>query len=115
LFVIVREDLIALFTPFENCQKVGGKIMEEVFSSEEGKLIGKITHYFSKIGVAVIQLSDTLKVGDTVRIVGGETDFNQVIESMEIERKKIKEAKAGAAVGLKVSQKVREGYKVYKI
>ena len=89
--------------------------MEEVSPPEEGKLIGKVTHYFSKIGVAVIELSDTLKVGETIRIVGGETDFDQVIESMEIEHQKIEIAKAGDSVGLKVSQKVREGYKVYKI
>jgi len=89
--------------------------MEEVSPPEEGKLIGKVTHYFSKIGVAVIELSDTLKVGDTIRIVGGETDFDQVIESMEIEHQKIEIAKAGDLVGLKVSQKVRDGYKVYKI
>ena len=89
--------------------------MEEVSPPEEGKLIGKVSHYFSKIGVAVIELSDTLKVGDTIRIVGGETDFNQVVESMEIEHQKVQEAKAGDSVGLKVSQKVREGYKVYKI
>ena len=89
--------------------------MEEVSPPEEGKLIGKVTHYFSKIGVAVIELSDTLKVGETIRIVGGETDFDQVIESMEIEHQKVEIAKAGDSVGLKVSQKVREGYKVYKI
>ncbi|PIR71685.1 MAG: hypothetical protein COX89_01705 [Candidatus Nealsonbacteria bacterium CG_4_10_14_0_2_um_filter_37_10] len=89
--------------------------MEEVSPPEEGKLIGKVTHYFSKIGVAVIELSDTLKVGETIRIVGGETDFDQVIESMEIEHQKIEIAKAGDLVGLKVSQKVRDGYKVYKI
>ena len=89
--------------------------MEEVSPPEEGKLIGKVTHYFSKIGVAVIELSDTLKVGETIRIVGGETDFDQVIESMEIEHQKVETAKAGDSVGLKVSQKVREGYKVYKI
>ena len=88
---------------------------EENLSPEEGKLIGKITHYFSKIGVAVIELSDTLKVSDTIRIVGGQTDFNQQVESMEIEHKKVKEAKAGDSVGLKVEQKVREGYKVYKL
>jgi len=89
--------------------------MEEVSPPEEGKLIGKVTHYFSKIGVAVIELSDTLKVGETIRIVGGETDFNQVIESMEIEHQKVEIAKAGDSVGLKVSQKVRDGYKVYKL
>jgi putative protease len=82
---------------------------------EEGKLIGKVSHYFSNIGVAVIDLSDTLKVGDNIRIVGGETDFTQNVDSMEIEREKVQEAKAGDSVGLKVGQKVREGYKVYKL
>lgn len=83
---------------------------------EEEKLIGKITHYFSNIGVAVIELSDSLKAGDTIRIVGGETtDFTQNIESMEIEHQKVKEGKSGDSVGLKVGQKVREGYKVYKV
>lgn len=89
--------------------------MEEISPPEEGKLIGKVTHYFSKIGVAVIELSDTLKVGDTIRIIGGETDFNQVVESMEVERQKVEEAKSGDSVGLKVGQKVRDGYKAYKI
>ncbi len=83
--------------------------------NEEGKLIGKVTHYFGKIGVAVIEIEDVLKVGDTIRIVGGETDFTQLVDSMEVEHKKINEAKAGDSVGVKVSQKVREGYKVYKI
>ncbi len=82
---------------------------------KEEKLIGKVTHYFGKIGVAVIELEDTLKVGDTIRIVGGETDFTQTVESMEIEHQKIQEAKTGDKVGLKVEQKVREGYKVYKV
>lgn len=81
----------------------------------EGKLIGKVSHYFSKIGVAVIELRDTLKIGETIRIVGGETDFNQTVDSMEIEHQKVETAKAKDSVGLKVSQKVREGYKVYKI
>jgi len=80
------------------------------------KLIGKITHYFSKIGVAVISLSGSLSVGDKIRIVGGEdTDFKQQVKSMEIEHKKIKKAKKGNEIGLKVKEKVREGYKVYKI
>jgi len=81
----------------------------------EGKLIGKITHYFSKIGVAVIELDDTLKVGETIRIVGGETDFNQTVDSMEVEHQKVETAKAGESIGLKVIQKVREDYKVYKL
>jgi len=82
---------------------------------EEGKLIGKVTHYFGNIGVAVLELTDTLKVGDTIRIVGGTTDFTQTVDSIEIEHKKVEEAKKGDSIGLKVSQKVREGYKVYKL
>ncbi|MDP2967490.1 MAG: hypothetical protein Q8N87_03735 [bacterium] len=81
----------------------------------EGKLIGKVTHYFSQIGVAVIDFSDKLKVGETIRIIGGETDFTQQVESMEAEHQKVKEAKKGDSIGLKVEQKVREGYKVYKV
>jgi putative protease len=82
---------------------------------QEGKLIGKITHYFGKIGVAVIELSDTLKVGDTIRIVGGATDFTQAVDSMEVEHQKVQEAKKGESVGLKVNEKVREDYQVYKL
>jgi len=81
----------------------------------EGKLIGKISHYFSNIGVAVIELTGTLKAGDSIRIVGGETDFTQAVESMEVEHEKVESAKKGDGVGLKVEQKVREGYKVYKL
>lgn len=82
---------------------------------EEGKLIGKITHFFSHISVAVIELSGVLKVGDTIRIVGGDTDFTQAIDSMEIEHEKVDSAKPGDSVGMKVEQKVRDGYKVYKV
>ena len=82
----------------------------------EGKLIGKVVHYFDKIGVAVIALSGSLKVGDTIRIAGGEsTDFTQEIDAMEAEHEKIKSAKKGDEVGTKVKEKVRDGYKVYKV
>ena len=82
---------------------------------KEGELIGEITHYFGNIGVAVIKLSDTLKVGDTIRITGGETDFTQAVDSMEVEHQKVEIAKKGYSIGLKVSEKVREGYKAYKL
>lgn len=87
---------------------------EEAPIPEEEKLIGKVSHYFLKIGVAVVELLDNLKVGDNIRIVGGTTDFSQTVESMEIEKRQVQEAKAGESIGLKVAQKVREGYKVYK-
>ncbi len=79
------------------------------------KIIGKITHYFPKPKVAVIKLKDTLSVGEKIRIEGGQdTDFVQKVVSMEIDFKKIKKAKKGQEIGLKVKEKVREGYKVYK-
>jgi putative protease len=90
-------------------------MVDETPISEEGKLIGEITHFFGKISVAVIKLEDTLRVGDTIKIVGGGTEFTQTVESMQIEHEQIQEAKAGESVGLKVLQKVREGYKVYKL
>jgi len=80
------------------------------------KKIGKIIHYFDQIKVAVIKLILPLKIGDKIRIIGGEdTDFKQVIKSMEIDHKKIKIAKKGKSIGIKTTKKVREGYSVYKI
>jgi len=83
--------------------------------ASEGKLIGKITHYFGNISVAVIDLSGSLDTGDTIRIAGGETDFTQEVSSMEVDHKKVDKAKKGDSVGFKVDQKVRDGYKVYKV
>lgn len=80
------------------------------------KPIGEITHYFSNIKVAVVNLNGTLEVGDEIRIVGGEdTDFNQKVESMEVDHKKVAKAKKGDDVGMKVDERAREGYKVYKV
>ena len=84
---------------------------------KEEKPIGRITHYFDKIGVAVVKLSAPLAVGESIRIEGGEeTDFQQKVESMEVEHEKIKKAKRGSEIGLKIKgkKKVREGYRVYK-
>ena len=82
----------------------------------EGKMIGRITHYFSNIEVAVIELEAPIKDGDTIRVVGGQdTDFEQKISSMQIEHKEVASAKKGDSIGIKVNQKVHEGYKVYRI
>jgi putative protease len=84
-------------------------------AKKQAKPIGKITHYFSDIEVAVINLSSSLKEGEEIRITGGEsTDFNQVVESMQVDHEKVKSAKKGDSVGLKVKEKVREGYLVFK-
>jgi putative protease len=83
---------------------------------KEGKMVGKITHYFSNIEVAVINLASPLKQGDKIRITGGqETDFEQDVDAMQIDHKEVKSAKKGDSVGMKVDEKVHEGYKVYKI
>lgn len=77
--------------------------------------IGKITHYFDKIGVAVVELAGTLASGDTIKISGHDSEFTQVVDSMQVEHEQISEAKKGDAVGMKVSQPVKEGDVVYKI
>lgn len=83
---------------------------------KEEKPIGKVSHYFSNIGVAVVDLSSSLRKGDTVRITGGEeTDFEQKVDSMQIDHKEVSSAKKGDSVGMKVKEKVREGYKVFKV
>ena len=81
----------------------------------EEKLIGKITHYFNKISVAIVELSGVLKVGDRVHIKGNSTDFEQDISSIQIEHEDMKKAKKGDAIGVKVDEKVREGDEVYLI
>jgi len=79
----------------------------------KGKEIGKITHYFGKIGVGVLELTDALKVGDTIVISGHNKEFEQPVESMQVEHEEVTEAKPGDAVGLKVSEAVKEGDTVY--
>ena len=92
------------------------KFKQPLIRKNEGKLIGKITHYFSNIDVAVIKLVAPLKKGDKIRVIGGqETDFEQKVSSMQIDYKEVKLAKKGSSLGLKVNEKVHEGYKVYKI
>ena len=79
------------------------------------KHLGVVSNYFSKVGVAAIKLEGKLKVGDRIRIVGGNVNFEQPVEEMQINLKDIKEAKKGDDVGIKISEKVRKGYNVFKI
>ena len=76
--------------------------------------VGKITHFFSKISVAVIELKASLKVGDTIVVKGPTTDFEQLVDSMQIEHENVAQAEAGQSIGLKVVQRVRETDIVYK-
>jgi putative protease len=82
---------------------------------EEGKLVGRVTHFYPKISVGVIELTDELRVGDRIRIKGATTDLEQAVESMEIEHERVEVARAGDSIGLKVVDRVRPGDKVYKL
>ncbi len=78
-------------------------------------LIGKVANYFSRLNVAAIKLTESLRVGDTISIEGATTNFEQTVESMQIQNESIEEANAGDEIGIKVGDKVREGDRVYLI
>lgn len=89
---------------------------EKTKQERQEQEIGKITHYYSKIEVGIVEIADgELKVGDTIHIKGHSEDFDQVVDSMQIEHDKVETAKKGDVIGLKVSGKVHEGDKVYKV
>jgi putative protease len=82
----------------------------------EEKLVGKVTHYFTNIGVAVVEITKgELNVGDKIHIKGTTSDFEQAVDSMQVEHENVEKAKKGQAIGLKVEQQAREGDEVYKI
>jgi putative protease len=83
-------------------------------SEEDVVEVGHITHFFSKISVAVVELTAPLTTGDRILVKGPATDFEQVVESMQIEHKDIQRAEAGQNIGLKTTQHVRERDVVYK-
>ena len=78
--------------------------------------LGKITHYFSKIGVAAIQITqDTLRVGDTIHVKGHTSDFTQKIDAMQIDGTSVGEATVGQSIGLRVKDHAREHDHVFKV
>src|SRR3989344_5403220 len=96
----------------------GGKLTKKktvAAKKPKEKLIGKVEHYYDKIGVMAMRLKDVLKKGDTIRIEGGDKSFKQKIVSMQIDHEVVTSAKKGSDIGIKVSKKAREGYRVYKI
>jgi len=78
-------------------------------------IIGEVTHYFPKVRAAVIKLKAPLATGDTVKIKGHTTDFQQNITSMQIEHVPINQAKKGQEIGLLVDSRVRQHDIVYKV
>lgn len=77
--------------------------------------IGKVIHYYNRINVAVLLLTDEIKIGDTVHFLGHSTDFTQKVTSMEIEHQKVQVVGAGEEVAAKVNNEVRRGDQVYKV
>jgi len=77
--------------------------------------IGTVIHYWTKIGVAGITLSGTLRVDDTIHIVGATTDLTTTVRSIQEEKQSLEEAGAGQSIGIKVPDRVRAGDTVYKV
>ncbi len=77
--------------------------------------VGEVAHYFTRISVAVVDVTAPIKIGDRIAIKGMTTNFEQTVESMQIEMEDIKEAKPGDDIGLKVMDRVRKGDIVYRL
>ena len=88
----------------ENLQMMEEKVLQ----------IGNVTHFFSKINVAVVELSGPLAVGDRILVKGPSTDFEMTVDSMQIEHKNVTTVEAGQSIGLKMTQPARERDVVYK-
>jgi translation elongation factor EF-1alpha len=79
------------------------------------KQIGRVTHFFGKAGVAAIELEGELEVGDTIHVEGHTSDWNQRVDSIQIEHEAVEKAGPGDVVGLKVDGHAREHDVVYKV
>jgi putative protease len=89
------------------------KIETKEKKAPKEKKVGEIAHYFGKIMVAAIKVKAEIKVGDTLHIKGHTTDFEQVVDSIQIEHESIPKAKKGDDIGIKVKDHVREGDEVF--
>lgn len=78
--------------------------------------IAKVTHYYDKIGVAVIDImKQPLKVGDVVKISGHDNEFKQTVSSLQVEHTQVKEIAAGESGALKTAKPVKEGDAIYLV
>ncbi len=77
--------------------------------------VGVVHDYFAKIGVAGIEVEETIRLRDTIHIKGHTTDLEQVVDSMQIEGQPVEEAKVGDKIGIKVRDRCRDGDVVYKV
>ena len=80
-----------------------------------GKFIGKVAHYFDKAMVIVVKLEDSLSIGDTIKLKKGEEEFDQLVDSIQIEHKNVEKAGKEDEVAIKVSRPVKQGAEVYRL
>ena len=79
------------------------------------KRIGTVTHYYTHLGVAVLDLTDEIGVGDDIHITGRITDLEMRVASLELNHRKVETGSPGSEVALKVDDYVRQGDEVYKV
>lgn len=75
----------------------------------QSKPIGKVTHFYGRIGVAIVRFAEDLSLGERVRFKGAHTDFTEPVTSMEYDHKPVVKAKKGQEIGVKVEERVHEG------
>jgi putative protease len=80
-----------------------------------GKRVGNVTHYFDHLNVAVLALTETIRVGETLHFLGHSTDFKQQVTSLQIEHKAVETAKPGEDVAMKVDQRVHPNDAIFRI
>jgi len=80
-----------------------------------GKLVGHVTHYYGRLSVAVLDLTDSIRLGDVVHILGSTTDLRQVVHSLQIEHQAVEEVGPGQEVALQVDRRVRRRDRVFRL
>jgi U32 family peptidase len=90
------------------------KETKEKETKQKEVLIGIVSNYFDHVGVAAVKLKTGLKKGDKIRVIGGNVDFEQTVDSMQIQHKVVLDAKKGEDIGIKLKEKVRKDYKIFK-
>lgn len=95
-------------------RKVAKKAVKKIAKKAKApKAIGRVTHFYNHIKVAVVKFSMPVKKGTKVRFLGATTDFSQDLSSMQYEHKAVTLAKKGQSMGVKVAKRVREGDKIF--
>jgi len=77
--------------------------------------VGKVSHWYDKLGVAVVKLTGNLKVGDRIKVVTGGEEFEDSVPSMQVDHKEVQSGKAGDEVAIKLSQKAKEGSVIHSV